>query len=147
MYEILRQIHTVWACLTLLILVIAVVNSIAGFSSKREFNAGDKRLGLFALTAAHIQFLIGIILYFNSPLGIEVLGEMKNASLRLTSMEHPLVNLIAVTLITIGWSRHKKFLDSKPKFKSLSVFYGIGLLLILSRIPWNLLSDVISDLL
>ena len=60
----------------------------------------------------------------------------KNA--RLTSLEHPLINIIAITLITIGWSKHKKALSSQAKFKSILLFFGLGLLLILSRIPWSL---------
>ena len=146
MYETLQQIHTVAAYFVLLFLVIAVVNSVIGLSSKKEFSNGDRKIALFALIATHIQFLIGIIMYFNSPLGIEVLGEMKNASLRLTSLEHPLINLIAIVLITIGWSKHKKIADSKAKFKTFAIFYGVGLLLILSRIPWDLLSDVTKKL-
>jgi hypothetical protein len=41
-------------------------------------------------------------------------------------------------LITIGWSKHKKLTDATAKFKTFAVFYGLGLLLILSRIPWSL---------
>ncbi len=146
MYETLQQIHTIVAYLVLLLLLIAVINSIAGLSSKREFTAKDRKLALFALIATHIQFLVGIIMYFNSPLGISVLGEMKNSALRLTSLEHPLVNLIAITLITIGWSKHKKVIESTKKFKTFTIFYGVGLLLILSRIPWDLLTDVTKKL-
>ncbi|MNL44136.1 hypothetical protein D3C87_1666920 [compost metagenome] len=63
---------------------------------------------------------------------------MKDAALRLTSLEHPLLNLIAIVLITIGWSKHKKAVSNESKFKSIAVFYGLGLVFILSRIPWNL---------
>ena len=63
---------------------------------------------------------------------------MKDAALRLTSLEHPLINIIAIVLITIGWSKHKKATTSEAKFKSIAVFFGLGLLLILSRIPWSL---------
>lgn len=63
---------------------------------------------------------------------------MSNAELRLTSLEHPLINIIAIILITIGWSKHKKLVNSEAKFKTFAIFYGLGLLLILSRIPWNL---------
>src|SRR5690606_36694829 len=108
MYEFLQQSHAIWGCLTLVILLVATINAIIGLSSKKEFGSGDRKLALFALIATHIQFLIGMVIYFNSPLGLEVLGEMKNAALRLTSMEHPLVNLIGIILITIGWSKHKK---------------------------------------
>jgi hypothetical protein len=82
--------------------------------------------------------LIGLILYFVSPLGKEALGQMSNAALRLTSLEHPLINIIAIVLITIGWSKHKKETKSESKFKTFAIFYGLGLVLILSRLPWNL---------
>lgn len=146
MYEIIQKLHAGWSYVALLLIVIAVVNAIIGLSSKKEFTATDRKIGLFALIATHIQFLIGLILYFNSPLGLAVLGQMKDAALRLTSLEHPLVNLIAIILITIGWSKHKKQLDSRAKFKTFTIFYGIGLLLILSRIPWDLLADVTKKL-
>jgi hypothetical protein len=44
--------------------------------------------------------------------------------------------IIALVLITMGYSKHKKKLTSKPKFKTLSIFYGIALIFVLSRIPW-----------
>jgi hypothetical protein len=71
-------------------------------------------------------------------LGLSAFGEMKNAALRLTSLEHPLTNIIAIVLITIGWSKHKKIAESTPRFKAITIFYGLGLLLILSKIPWSL---------
>ncbi len=82
--------------------------------------------------------MIGLILYFVSPLGKAAFGEMSNAELRLTSLEHPLNQYYCHHLITIGWSKHKKLINSEAKFKTFAIFYGLGLLLILSRIPWNL---------
>jgi hypothetical protein len=58
--------------------------------------------------------------------------------LRLTSLEHPLTNIIAIALITIGWVKHKKLTTSESKFKTFSIYYSLGLLLILSKIPWQL---------
>ena len=63
---------------------------------------------------------------------------MKDAALRLTSLEHPFINIIAIVLITVGWSKHKKVNTSEAKFKPLTIFYAVGLILILARIPWNL---------
>ncbi|WP_163398455.1 hypothetical protein [Flavobacterium fluviatile] len=138
MYHFLQKLHSGWAYLALLLLLIAVVNAIIGFTSKKDFTAKDRKIALFALIGTHTQMLIGLIVYFVSPLGKDALGQMSNAALRLTSLEHPLINLIAITLITIGWSKHKKLINSEAKFKTFTIFYGIGLVLILSRIPWNL---------
>jgi hypothetical protein len=138
MYEIIQKAHSGWAYLVLITLVIAVVNTLIGRNSKKEFSAQDRKIALFALIATHLQLVFGFIIYFISPLGMASLGQMSDKALRLTSLEHPLINIIAIAFITIGWSKHKKGADSPTKFKSIFLFYGIGLLLILSRIPWSL---------
>ena len=137
MYSFIQKFHSGWAYLALLLLVVVVINSLIGFVSKKEFAAKDKKIALFGLIVTHIQLVVGLVLYFVSPNGFALLGNMeKNA--RLTSLEHPLINIIAITLITIGWSKHKKALSSQAKFKSILLFFGLGLVLILSRIPWSL---------
>jgi len=136
MYEIIQKFHSGWAYLTLLILAVAVLNAVVGLVSKKEFAAKDRKIALFALIATHIQILVGLILYFVSPLGLASFGQMSDKALRLTSLEHPLINILAVVLITIGWSKHKKLENSETKFKTFSIYYSLGLLLILSRIPW-----------
>lgn len=137
MYEIIQKLHSGWAYIAFLLLVIAVVNSFIGLFSKKEFTDKNRKIALFALAAIHTQLLIGIIVYFVSPLGFASLGQMKNAALRLTSLEHPLMNLIGITLITIGWMKHKKLTTSESKFKTFSIYYGLGLVVILSKIPWG----------
>jgi hypothetical protein len=62
---------------------------------------------------------------------------MKTDEIRLTVIEHPVTNIIAIVFITIGWSKHKKATTSAEKFKSIAIFYTIGLVLLLSRIPWQ----------
>jgi hypothetical protein len=138
MYQFIQKFHSGWAYVALLLLIIAVVNALLGFSSKKEFTARDRKIALFGLIGIHTQLLVGMILYFVSPLGFRSLGQMADKALRLTSLEHPLINIIAIALITIGWSKHKKLVTSASKFKTFSIFYGIGLLLILSRIPWKM---------
>lgn len=138
MYEIIQKFHSGWAYLTLLILVVAVLNAVIGFASKKEFVSKDRKIALFALIVTHIQILVGVILYFVSPLGLASFGQMADKALRLTSLEHPLINILAVVLITIGWSKHKKQEGGESKFKTFSMYYSLGLLLILSRIPWSL---------
>ena len=138
MYSFIQKFHSGWAYLALLLLVFAVVNSFMGMSSKKEFTAKDRKIALFGLIGTHVQLLIGLILYFVSPLGLASFGQMSDKALRLTSLEHPLINIIAIALITIGWSKHKKATTSESKFKGFTIFYGLGLVLILSRIPWSL---------
>lgn len=141
MYDTVQFIHSWWAYLVLLVLLITVVLSLVGLFSKKEYGATEFRLALFTLITTHIQLLIGIVLYFVSPKFAAFQGGMgtvmKNAESRLYLVEHPLIMIISVILITVGYSKHKKKLTSHPKFKTLSIFYTLGLILILSRIPWS----------
>ena len=141
MYNFIQKFHSGWAYLALLLLVVTVVNAIIGMSSKKEFTAKDRKIALFGLIATHIQLVVGLILYFVSEVGMKAFsteGAMKIPELRLTMLEHPLTNIIAITLITIGWSKHKKAISSEAKFKTIALFFGLGLVLILARIPWSL---------
>jgi hypothetical protein len=142
MYESIKILHSYWAYLVVLILLLASLNAIFKLSSKKPYGAKDFRISLFTLIVSHIQLLIGIVLYFVSPYFdafSEVgMGEvMKNSTLRLYLVEHPSTMIISIVLITIGYSKHKKKLSSAPKFKLLAIFYTIALLVLLSRIPWS----------
>lgn len=136
----LKTIHSYWAYLVLIILIIAVLNSIIAIAKKRDFTDKDLRLGLFALITNHIQLLLGLIVYFSGSYFSMLTGStsevMKNSELRKLALEHPLTMIIAIILITIGWSRHKKK-EGKAKFATFVIFYGLALLLVLSMIPWN----------
>lgn len=142
MYETVSFIHSWWAYLVLLVLVITVILSFVGLSSKKDYGATEFRLALFTLIVSHIQLLIGLVLYFVSPyftaLTESGMGKvMGDSTLRLYLVEHPLMMIIAVILITVGYSKHKKKLTSRPKFKTLAIFYTLALLFVLSRIPWS----------
>ena len=143
MYSTIQFIHSYWAYLVLFVLVIATINAIAGYAMNKEYGPKDFRLALFGLIVTHIQFLIGLILWFVSPLGLQNITNngmgqvMSDSTSRLFAVEHPLVMILTVVFITIGYSKHKKKLVSKPKFKMLMIFYLIGLILLLSRIPWS----------
>ncbi|WP_339884027.1 hypothetical protein [Polaribacter vadi] len=137
----MKEVHSYWAYLVLLILIFAVANAIIGLTQKKQFTDKDLRIGLFALIATHIQLLIGFVWYFMSPwfdlLTTDAATVMKTKEVRLLAVEHPLMMIIAIVLITIGWSKHKKKTTDTAKFKMFAIFYGLGLLVLLSRIPWN----------
>lgn len=136
----LQFIHSGWAYVVLIVLILATLNALIKFFSDKEFDAKDFRISLFALITMHIQLLIGIILWFTKGYFDEMsVGEvMKNDAVRKLAVEHPTTMILAVALVTIGYSKHKKKLVSKPKFKMLAIFYTIALALVLYMIPWNL---------
>ncbi|WP_405294078.1 hypothetical protein [Algibacter sp. Ld11] len=141
MYNIVLSLHSYWAYLVLIVLLIAAVNAVIKTLGDKEYENNDFRKSLFTLIVSHIQLLIGIVLYFVTP-RFQLWGElggkvMSNSMARLYLVEHPFINIIAVALITIGYSKHKKKLTSKGKLKTIAIFYSIALLLFLSRIPWS----------
>lgn len=139
--DIIISLHSKLAYVVLIFLVLATLNAFWGLIGKRSFGSKDLRLSLFALIFSHIQLVLGLILYFISPKfqwWSEGIGEvMKNSNYRLYLVEHPITNILAIVLITMGWSLHKKAAGDRKKYFRIAVFYGIGLLLLLSRIPWQ----------
>lgn len=142
MYETVNILHSYWAYLVLLILVLATLNALAKFFGNKEYHDKDLRISLFTFIVSHIQLLLGIVFFFVSDY-LSIISEtgmgevMKNADLRNKIIEHPITMLIAIILITIGFSKHKKKETSKAKFKTLAIFYTLALILVLAKIPWN----------
>jgi heme A synthase len=142
MYTTVKALHSYWAYLVFVILVLATFNAIIKTFGKKEYHPKDFRISLFTLIVSHIQLLIGIVLFFAADylslikdMGMGAV--MKNAALRSNIVEHPLTMIIAVVLITIGYSKHKKKLTSAGKLKTIAIFYTIALLLVLAKIPWS----------
>lgn len=142
MLETTKFLHSIWSYLVLVVLVLATINALYKFFSNKEFHAKDFRLSLFALIVSHIQLLLGVVYFFVSDkLGliqeVGMGGIMKDSTLRSIVVEHPFTMIIAIALITIGYSKHKKKLTSKPKFKMIAIFYTLALILVLAKIPWS----------
>ena len=140
MYKGIQHLHSGIAYLALLALVVVIFYMLIGSLSNREFTEKDRKIGLIAFILSHIQLLVGLILYFISPLGLEMLSSgsaMSDPAARLLALEHPLINIIAIVVISVGYIRAKKMSISRAKFRSIYMMYAIGLVLILSRIPWG----------
>lgn len=137
MYTGIQHLHSYFAYLALAALAFAFIYTLA--TKGGAFKEANKKVALIGLIAAHCQFLFGLILYVVSPLGFANLSgsTMKDSTMRLLALEHPLTMLIAIVLITIGYSKSKRAETDQAKFKNILVMYGLGLVLILSRIPWS----------
>ncbi|SFO65576.1 hypothetical protein SAMN04488519_110131 [Algoriphagus ornithinivorans] len=139
MYTGIQHLHSGLAYLALIALIIVIVLMLIGSLSGKEFTEKDRKIAMIAFILAHTQLLVGLILYFVSPVGFSLLtsgGAMSDPAARLTALEHPLINIIAIVLISIGYIRAKKLQSDRARFRSVYMMYAIGLVLILSRIPW-----------
>lgn len=136
MYTGIKHLHSTLAYVLLAGLVISILYVLFAYLQNKGYN---RKMALLGLICAHIQFLVGLIAYFVSPYGIKNVSgaAMKDSIARLYFLEHPLMMLVAVVLITVGYSRAKKLSAPKKQNASVLIFYIIGLILILSRIPWH----------
>ncbi|MDZ7899966.1 MAG: hypothetical protein U5N85_18315 [Arcicella sp.] len=143
MYEIFQLIHKALFFVVMALGLIVLVKAAMGLSGKTAFAESDRKLGLFFMISNHTQLLIGLILYlFLSPFGLKAFQDfgsevMKIAEYRRIAVEHLSTNIIAIILITIGYSKNKRAVDSAVRHKNALIFYGLGLVLLLSRIPWD----------
>ena len=142
MYPLIKILDYYWSYIALLVLIYAVFNAFMGKIKGKDFDSKDLRISLFGLILSHFQLLIGLMLYFVSPWfnqwsKISVLNLVSNSQIRFYLVEHPFLNIIAIVLITVGWSVHLKQIDPGKKFLRIAIFYGLGLLLTLTRIYWK----------
>ena len=134
MYSGLVHAHSGLRWIALVLLLAAVAVAIGKWQGRSGYTDGNRKLYLFTLIAVHTQLLLGLALFFISPkVNFSLLSEK---IYRFYTVEHTAGMLIAIILVTIGYSRSKRATDAVTKQRLIGVFYGIGLLLILASIPW-----------
>ena len=139
MYTGLQHLHSGLAYLVLAALVIIFGYVLVNYLKDNSFTEKVRKASLVGLIVSHLQLLIGLVLYFISPKGLSNFsGEaMGDAMSRLYMLEHPLTMIIAIILITVGYSKAKNGTNDASRYKQILIFYGIGLVLMLIRIPWS----------
>lgn len=141
MYQALLHTHSTLRYAMLGLLIVVVVKSLVAHFSTGSYSEGDRKLALYTLIASHLQLLVGLYLYFISPMiegGLaDMAATMKNSGLRFYVVEHISMMIIGIAVITIGYSKVKRTQDITKKAGKTALFYGIGLLLILLRMPYD----------
>jgi len=141
----LLHLHSSFRYLVLLLIIAAIADALIAMSSGKAYNKTSKLLALGALIFSHIQLLVGLLLYFLGPKGLNTIvrveGFMKDSVARFYAVEHISMMIIAIALITVGYSRGKKQEESKRKYKTVAIFYGLGLLIIFAMIPWPFMKE------
>ena len=127
MYEILRSAHSGWRYVVILLLLAAFITALSGFTGKKAFTEGNRKLAVFALISSHIQLILGLLLYFMNDW---YKLDSSVPSNRYWKMEHIAMMIIAIILITVGNAKSKKAVDAVAKHKSISIFFGFALLII-----------------
>jgi hypothetical protein len=140
MYPILLTLHSYVRWLVLSTLLVSILTAYYGWFNKRKFSRFDTDTRNVTSTTVNIQFLLGISLYFISPLIGYFYQDFPNTihlrEVRFFGMEHSLMMFVAVSLVSIGSAKSKQKVNDEEKFKAMAIWFSIALLIILSSIPW-----------
>lgn len=134
MYNGLLITHSYLRYIILILLIVVIITSLLGMANKKPYSQTDNKLSLFLFISTHLQLLLGLILFFVSPV-VQFSGEaMKNPASRYWLVEHNTAMLIAIVLITLARTTSKKMTDSRAKHKRMFIFNLIALAIIIVTI-------------
>lgn len=140
MYQTLTFYHNIMRWFVLASLCLSIYKAYKGYSSKLLFSKTDNSIRHWTATIAHIQLIIGMVLYFNSPIIKYFFSNYKEASKSINNFFfgfiHSSLMLLSIVIITIGSAVSKRKLNDLDKFKTMLVWYSIALIIILIVIPW-----------
>jgi hypothetical protein len=140
MYEFLLAIHNIARWLVLAAALWALIRAFLGWRRGTAWGETDRKAGLLYGISADVQFLLGLILSFVSPIvtgAFEDLGQaMQVAGLRVIIAEHIPLMVVALVVIHITSARVKSAADDAVRHRRALIGYGLATLLILVSIPW-----------
>ena len=140
MLNTLLFFHSMFRWAVLGTLLYSICRSYKGYTQKLTFTKGDDSLRHWTATTAHIQLMLGIVLYTQSPnakFSLHATGT--NGQLTqpfFFGVLHLLLMVSAIVIITVGSAMAKRKVTDGDKFKTMLIWFGIALLVILIAIPW-----------
>lgn len=140
MYPILILFHSVMRWLVLTSLLYAIYRAFIGYRGQTDFTKTDDRARHWTATISHVQLMIGLTLYLQSPIVKYFWGHFKeqmgNLDQTFFALIHSTLMLSAVIVITIGSALAKRQSTDKEKFRIMLMWFSIALIMIFVAIPW-----------
>jgi uncharacterized membrane protein len=134
LYKFLLLLHSGFRYIVMVLILLAILQSLAGWFGQKEYTEGNRKLNLFALISAHTQLLIGLVLYFKSPFVKFAKETMHEATARYWTVEHISMMIFAIILITIGHSKSKKEILAVSKHRTIAIFYLLAIIVVVVSI-------------
>ncbi|PSK91117.1 hypothetical protein [Taibaiella chishuiensis] len=140
MYQTFIFLHSFFRWFVVLSLLCALLRAMEGYRSGRSFSATDNAVRHWTATIAHIQLVLGIMVYIKSPVVHYFWRNFREAigiwSITFFALFHFAAMLAAIVLVTIGSALAKRRPGDRAKFRTLFIWFGIALVLIILAIPW-----------
>jgi len=138
----LVHLHSLLRWVILILLLISIVKAYTGWKSGNVVRDGDRRIWLFTMIASHLTLLLGIYQWLIGRYGIISMHLPEGAAapegkfLRFFQIEHPVMMILAILLITRGYTISKKPFADGVGNKKVFQFFLAALVIILLMIPW-----------
>ncbi|MFB6454961.1 hypothetical protein ACE38W_06790 [Chitinophaga sp. Hz27] len=140
MYPVLLSIHSLIRWVVVVSMALSLITAWQGMRSNRSFTARDVLLRRVTVASVHIQLVLGLWLYFISPVVHYFLANFSTAvhmrEIRFFGMEHITMMMTSVVLITIGASKSRRKATDKEKFRTIAIWYSIAFIIMFFSIPW-----------
>lgn len=138
--NILLVLHSVMRWLVLVSLLYAIYRAYYGYEHKLPFMPIDNQVRHWTATIAHVQLLIGIIVYTQSAT-VKMLANGLSDTGRITEpvffgIIHIALMLAAIIIITTGSAMAKRKVLAADKFRTQLVYFSVALAIIFIAIPW-----------
>jgi signal transduction histidine kinase len=106
MYSTLLFLHSLFRWLVLVFLVYSIYRAFKGYKRNKPFSKTDNAFRHWTATVAHIQLMIGIIIYTQSPVvkyfWANTKTALQNLDLTFYGLIHIVLMLAAIVGLTIG---------------------------------------------
>jgi hypothetical protein len=140
LYQHLITIHSIFRWLVIASLVVAIIVSAKGYFQHQFFSKKDDAIRHWIATIAHVQLIIGVLLYIKSPT-IKYFWKNFNEAIKYADtvffgLVHIGLMLLSVVLVTIGSALAKRKLADTQRYKTMLVWFSFSLFIILIAIPW-----------
>ncbi|HAF36456.1 MULTISPECIES: hypothetical protein [Sphingobacterium] len=140
-YPFILAMHSLWRWEVLIILAISLSTFFYKKKQQLLFSPIDQFLVKTTVISFYIQLVLGINLYILSPITQYFLRHFDEAvhlrQIRFFSMEHSSMMIMAAICLTLGAHKSKNADTNDRRFKTLLIWFGLALLIILSSIPWE----------
>lgn len=106
----------------------------------KPWTSQNKKANLLYLIALDTQFLLGAVLWLQSPVvqaaRADMATAMHDATTRFFTVEHPTMMLLAVAAMHIGYANAKRAGTNLATHRKAFVAFTVSLVFILAAIPW-----------
>jgi uncharacterized membrane protein YesL len=123
-----------------MLLVVSIIVAYFGITKNKVFSKKANFLRHWTATIAHIQLIIGIIIYTQSPITKYFWKNFKvafhNIDVVFFGLVHIFLMLTAIVLITVGSALAKRKPTDAQKYKTMLFWFSVSLVIIFIAIPW-----------